>query len=47
MAKQRIVTKTKTVTTKKVRNSKTITDSKGRVHCSSCGAYVATKGHKK
>ena len=47
MARQRIITRTKTTTVKKIRSAKTITDSKGRVHCTTCGAYVGTKGKKK
>ena len=43
MAKQKITT---TTTTKKVRNSQTITDNKGRKHCKTCGAYVGNKGRK-
>lgn len=45
MAKQRI--KTRTRTTRKISNSKTSTDSKGRVHCKTCGAYIGKKGKKK
>lgn len=42
MARQRIVTRTKTI--RKISKSKTTTDKKGRVHCKNCGAYVGTKG---
>lgn len=34
-------------TTRTVRKSQTTTDSKGRVHCKTCGAYVGNKGRKK
>lgn len=44
MAKQKIkiTTKTKRV----VSNSQITTDSKGRKHCKTCGAYVGNKGKK-
>ena len=49
MAKQRIKikTRTRTITTRKVRNSQITIDRKGRTHCIACGAYIGTKGKKK
>ena len=47
MAKQHIKIKTKTITTRKVRNSQITIDRKGRTHCTACGAYIGTKGKKK
>lgn len=42
MARQRI-----TIITRKVRKSKSTTDSKGRVHCKTCGAFLGNKRKKK
>lgn len=47
MARQRIVTTTKTRTIRKVSKSKMHTDKNGRIHCSTCGAYIGNKGKKK
>ena len=47
MAKQRIKINSKTVTTRKVRNSQITIDRHGRTHCTACGAYIGTKGKKK
>jgi hypothetical protein len=43
MAKQTI---RRTSTKQYIRNSSITTDSKGRKHCKTCGAYVGNKGRK-
>lgn len=45
MARQRIKTRTRTV--RKIRKSKTNTDSNGRARCKTCGAFISKRGKKK
>ena len=44
MAKQKV--RTTTITTRYINRGNTTTDSQGRKHCKTCGAYVGNKGRK-